>query len=423
MRIVIIGAGFSGLTAAYRLLQAGHTVSVIEKAETLGGLATGYTHRGWKWRLDKAYHHLFTNDYSAIELAKEIGQKLIHITPKTCVLAHGEIIPFDSPLTLLTFPFLSNLDKLRTAATLLYLKIVNDYAPMEGVRATEWIKRWMGQGSYQTIWEPLFRGKFGQLADSVMLPWFWARIKKRTQSLYYPEGGFSAFLDLLAQRVQELGGEITLSATVSRIHKRKAGGYNVEREGDTTLADQVLYTGPTPGFPFLFGQALKPARKAHQYLTAQILVLRLKKPLLENAYWLNVTEAGYPFLVVVDHTNFVSPRYYNGEHIVYIGNYLPPDHPYLDKARAQLLKLFDPYIDRIKPGYRKSLIGYDVFALPYAQAVVDSDYVANMHKKGTGLKGVYMINIDSVYPWDRGTNYAIEKGEEIARIIQNARSL
>lgn len=419
MKIVVIGAGFTGLSAAYRLLQAGHDVTILERESVLGGLATGYKHRGWKWHLDKAYHHLFTNDDSAIALAKEIGQKLWRITPQTCVMAQGQIIPFDSPRTLLTFPHLGPVDKLRTGMILMYLKMVNEYKWMKSVRATEWIKKYMGIASYRAIWEPLFRGKFGDQADSVMLPWFWARIKKRTQSLLYPEGGFTAFLERLAHHIARLGGTIHLNTPVQKV-QRKGGGYSVVTEGHKLGADKILYTGPTFLFPRLFGQPLKPARKPHEYLSAQILVLRLKKAFLSgDTYWLNVTDPGFPFLVLVDHTNSVSPRHYGDEHIVYAGNYLPPEHPYLQMSKRQLLKLFDPFLARIKSGYKKDLLGADLFTLPYAQAVVNKDYVSNMAKSGTGLPGVYMANIDSVYPWDRGTNYAIETGEKLAKIIQS----
>jgi hypothetical protein len=101
---------------------------------------------------------------------------------------------------------------------------------------------------------------------------------------------------------------------------------------------------------------------------------------------------------------------------------LPPDHPYLQMSKAQLLKLFSPYLEQIKPDYRKDLIGIDLFTLPYAQAVVNADYVKNMYRQGTGLPGVYMANIDAVYPWDRGTNYAIEKGQEIAVAMMKSAS-
>lgn len=422
MKIVIIGAGFTGLTSAYRLLQAGHSVVVLEKEDRLGGLAVGYKHKGWKWHLDKAYHHLFTNDYAALNLAKEIGQKLEYITPKTCVQAHGEIIPFDSPVSLLTFPYLNLIDKVRTGAVLAYLKVTSDYKWMEKQHAVPWIIKYMGLYSYKAIWEPLFRGKFHDEADKVMLPWFWARIKKRTQSLVYPKGGFTAYLSLLAKKIEKLGGLVKLSNPVERIKKLK-NQYEVITADQKLRADAIIYTGPTVGFPYLFGRRLIPSRKPHTYLSAQIMVLRLKKEFLHKTYWLNVTDPGYPFLVLVDHTNFVSRANYGGEHIIYVGNYLPPDHKYLRLEPKALFKLFKPYLNTINPGFEKSLIGYDVFSLPYAQAVVNKDYISDMKLTGVGLPNVYMANIDSVYPWDRGTNYAIEKGEEIAQIIQNSLSL
>lgn len=422
MKVVVIGAGFTGLAAAYRLLQAGHTVVVVEKETSLGGLAVGYKHKGWRWHLDKAYHHLFTNDYAGINLAKEIGQKLDYITPKTCVQAHGEIIPFDSPLTLLTFPYLNLIDKVRTGAVMAYLKLTSNYEWMERQPAVPWIIKYMGANSYKAIWEPLFRGKFHDQASKVMLPWFWARIKKRTQSLVYPHGGFTAYLSLLAKKIEKRGGEVKLSSPVSRIKKVK-NYYEVITAESTDRADAIIYTGPTIGFPYLFGKELSPKRKKHSYLTAQILVLRLKKEFLHKTYWLNVTDPGFPFLVLVDHTNFVRRTNYNGEHIVYVGNYLPPTHDFLKLDKKELFAKFRPYLERISPGFKKNLIGYDLFILPYAQAVVNRDYISNMKLSGTGLPNVYMANIDSVYPWDRGTNYAVEKGEEIAKMIidQNER--
>jgi protoporphyrinogen oxidase len=277
----------------------------------------------------------------------------------------------------------------------------------------------MGINSYRAIWEPLFRGKFHDQADTVMMPWFWARIKKRTQSLVYPQGGFTAYLTRLANKITDMGGTIKLSSPVTGIKKMK-GHYLVSTASPTYVADHIIYTGPTIGFPYLFGKALSPKRKPHIYLTAQVMVLRLKKRFLNKTYWLNVTDPGFPFLVLVDHTNFVSSKNYNGEHIVYVGNYLPSGHPYLSLDTQGLFKLFKPYLDKTHPGFKQQLIGYDVFTLPYAQAVVNRDYISNMKLTGTGLPKVHMANIDSVYPWDRGTNYAVEKGEELARKIINS---
>ena len=35
----------------------------------------------------------------------------------------------------------------------------------------------------------------------------------------------------------------------------------------------------------------------------------------------------------------------------------------------------------------------------------------------TPLPGLYFASMSQVYPWDRGTNYAVEIGRDVAKII------
>ena len=57
MKIAIIGAGYTGLSAAYDLAKAGHEVTILEHSPTVGGLASGFTIEGTS--LEKAYHHIY----------------------------------------------------------------------------------------------------------------------------------------------------------------------------------------------------------------------------------------------------------------------------------------------------------------------------------------------------------------------------
>ena len=91
MKIGIIGAGFTGLSAAYYLAQKGYDVTVFEKDEKPGGLAVGYRGKEWDWSLEKHYHHWFTNDKFILGLAKEIGHRVITRRPKTSVYVDGKI--------------------------------------------------------------------------------------------------------------------------------------------------------------------------------------------------------------------------------------------------------------------------------------------------------------------------------------------
>ena len=62
MKIAIIGAGFSGLSAAYYLSKNGCDVTLYESQDKPGGLAMGFKGDNWEWSLEKHYHHIFASD-------------------------------------------------------------------------------------------------------------------------------------------------------------------------------------------------------------------------------------------------------------------------------------------------------------------------------------------------------------------------
>jgi protoporphyrinogen oxidase len=96
MNIGIIGAGFTGLSAAHTLTKKGHAVTVFEKDAQPGGLAIGYKEKEWEWTLEKHYHHWFTNDTFVLNLAKEIDHKVFIKRPHTNWYVNGKIYEFDS---------------------------------------------------------------------------------------------------------------------------------------------------------------------------------------------------------------------------------------------------------------------------------------------------------------------------------------
>lgn len=419
MKIAILGAGFSGLTAAYHLAKKGHSVIVFEKEASLGGLAVGFKNPKWNWSLEKAYHHWFTNDKAVLDLAHEINQQVIVTRPITDVFIKGKQLPFDSIKALITFPYLSFFDRLRVGSAVLYLKLTSNYKKFEGEKAYPWIQRWMGQKATKLIWEPLLSGKFGTHAKEIALTWFWARIKKRTQKLAYPKGGFQVFANKLGSKVKKMGGKIYLNSTVLKI-KSADNKCIVETKNKKEFFDKVIVTLPSPVFVKMAERLPKKYMRqitSIPHLHAQVLVLLLKKPFMKKAYWLNITDKNFPFLVLAEHTNFMDPKHYNNQHILYIGNYLPPNHPYLKKTAQQLLKEFDPYLVKINPNYKLQTINYQLFTGPFAQPVVTTKYPELIPTFKTPFKNIYLANLDMVYPWDRGTNYAVELGEKVARII------
>ncbi len=50
---------------------------------------------------------------------------------------------------------------------------------------------------------------------------------------------------------------------------------------------------------------------------------------LTECYWMNVNDPGFPFMALVEHTNYMDPADYGGRRLVYLGNYRPMDDPLL----------------------------------------------------------------------------------------------
>lgn len=424
MKIAIIGAGFTGLAAAYRLVNEGHEVVVFERDPQPGGLAVGYQEKGWEWTLEAFYHHWFTNDAAVLNLAKELNYPVLIKRPKTSHLINGKIYHLDSPATLLKFERLSVAERLQMGIVIGMLRYNPFWKPLEKITAAGFLSKTIGKKAYKELWEPLLVGKFGKYADEISLAWFWARIAKRTTNLAYPEGGFLRFAKHIVKSIEEKGGKVLYNTEITELTSANNPQIKYDEKskvkGQKSKFDAVVVTLPSyafmkiaPGLP----DAYKKSLSGLKGLGAIAVVMRLKKPFFpDSTYWLSVCNTKAPVLAIVEHTNLMDKTHYNNEHLVYLGNYVPRDHKYFSMSAEELLEDFDPFLKTINPDYRKSVIGVKKFAAPFAQPIVFRNYSKMIPPLVTPLKNVYLANIEQVYPWDRGTNYSVELGEKAANL-------
>ncbi len=423
MKIAIIGAGFTGLSAAYELVKQGHKVTVFEKDPNPGGLAIGYKEQKWKWSLEKHYHHWFTNDSSVLNLAKEINYGVIIKRPRTSVFVNDKIYQLDSPLSVLKFPLLSLLQRLRMSFALAFFKFFPFWKILEKYKASEVLPRLMGGGPYKLIWEPLFINKFGDYINDISLAWFWARITKRTPSLAYPEGGFLNFAHHLVRTIKKMEGEIYFNTEIIELSSKENSQIKFKKNNQTLIKDYDTVIVTAPSFLFLkicpqLPEDYKNSLGKLKGLGATNLVLRMNKPFFnDGSYWLSVCDKEAPVMAIVEHTNFMDKGNYNNEHILYLGNYRPQNDEYFTMSKDQMLERFDKYLEKINPNYKKTIVGMELFKASFAQPIIPTNYSKILPSFTTPLKHVYLANIEQVYPWDRGTNYAVELGQKVANLV------
>lgn len=427
MRVAIIGAGPAGLAAAYDLTKAQHQVTIFEAGPEVGGLAAGFKAPHWKWSLEKFYHHWFQSDAALLELIKELGwsEEVLFPRPTTVIYYKDKFHLFDHMYTNMPkflLPRFSPWEVLRFGMVGAYLKFFADWRKLEKYTADEWMQRHCGPKVYQTLWRPMLVGKFGEEnLPIVNMAWLWARIKARTTRLGTFVGGFQAFMDKLGAVVRRQGGDIRLGCAVNGIRKNSDGGLTIETaEGNTTF-DRVISTSSpalmaklAPDLPDAYSAQLRSLKS----MGAVVLVISIKQKMTPY-YWHNLPkEAGFPFLAMVEHTNFIPAEHYGGDHILYCGDYLSPDHPYFSYSKEQLLEEFLPALSRFNPQFDRSWVkDCWLWKAAYAQPVPAVNHSRNIPEIRTPVAGLYFASMSQVYPWDRGTNFAVEIGRKVAGMV------
>ena len=426
MKIAILGAGYSGMAAAWDLKKAGHNVVIYEAADHVGGLASGFKEPHWDWSVEKFYHHWFQSDDAMLGLIRELGleERVIFPRPLTVMLHRNKWYPFDSILNALLFPGLGwGLNKIRFGFVGLFLRLTKNWQALEKVTAHEWMLKYAGKQVYEQMWQPLLVGKFGPFYRDVNMAWMWARIHARTTRLGTFEGGFQKFADLFAEKLRQQGVEIRLGMGIQFIEKNQAK-VEVRSGAGVESFDKVLVTTSPNQMAKLCPQLPESYLKGLLELKsmgAVVMTLSLKRTLSrEGYYWFNVPKGeGYPFLALVEHTNFVSSENFGGDHIMYAGDYLELGHEYFSLSDEELLERFIPAFEKFNPEFKRDWVKKVwVHKTNYAQPVPLVGHSKNIPAIQTPIGGLYFASMSQVYPWDRGTNFAVEIGRRAAGMMR-----
>lgn len=430
--VVIVGAGFTGLVAGLELARAGKSILIIERDDAPGGLAGTFEFKNGI-TIEKFYHHWFNNDDYVPRLAQELGiaDQIVTLPSRTGMYFNGKHWRLSTPLDLLKFSPLSLIDRIRLGLLVFKVRQIKDWKTIEHLSIREWLEPLCGKNVFRVVWQPLIESKFSVFAEAVNAVWFWKKLvlrgstrdKQGGEQLAYFKGGFGRLAQSIADEIVRLGGEIRYNTEVI--------GTDVEAGRVTALRTAE---GPITSKHFLFTPSFQIIAKMFEgraneqwldslrrvnYLGNMCLVLQLDRS-LSDTYWLNVNDPGFPFVGVIEHTNFDPPENYNGKHIVFISRYLATQDPVWAYQDKEYLDFAIKHLRRMFPEFDESWVqDFRVWRAEYAQPVTERNYSEYVPKRETPFDNATISTMAQIYPEDRGTNYAIREGKDVAREIND----
>ncbi len=431
----VVGGGIAGLAAAYRLQQRGHEVEIFEASDRLGGLAASYDTAGDP--IEVFYHHLSKSEQTIVELAEElgVGDRIEWIIGKNAYYVDGVVHPLDTPWEILAYPHMSLYDKFRLGMLTMEIDVrggipsFDTYADLrefEDVPIKQFLLEHTTRGVYENFFEPLLDAKFGDRREDVSAAWLLGRIKFRGERdllrgeiLGYPNGGFDALLDPLVGSVGRETVQTNTRVADVGIEHGEVSTITTEQEGKTTTheTDGVVVAAMPNVLEELTGYTCDI-----DFQGAVCAVVTLDEPLTDT-YWLNIADDA-PFGALIEHTNFVPPERYGGDHLLYIASYVQSRDEWLATADEDAIE--ERWLDGVAdlfPQFDRELVErFRLARAPRAAPVYERGYldmVVPYDLQDDVADGLYYAGMasEAQYP-ERSLDGGVEAGFECAQRIE-----
>ncbi|KWV59567.1 hypothetical protein AS026_28365 [Rhizobium altiplani] len=420
-RIVVIGAGAMGLAAAHRAVQLGHEVDLIEADSVAGGMAAHFDFGGLS--IERFYHFVCKSDEPTFALMRElgIGDKMRWRPTSMGYFMKERIHPWGDPISLLRFPHLSLIAKIRTGLQMFLTTKTSNFASIERKTARQWLEGGSGKEVYNTLWKRLMDLKFYELADGISASWIATRVRRIGNSrrsifqeeLGYIEGGSQTLVDALVSAYTAKGGRLHLSTPAEKVETENGKVTGVTAGGRFFPADAVISTIPTPLISTLVPDLPSDSKAKYDEIRnigVVCLLFKLKKSVSRN-FWVNIVDESIDIPGLIEFSN-LRPV---GDTIVYVPYYMPVTQPKWKWSDQQFIDEAFGYIRKVNPDIAQTdLVDAKVGRLKYAQPVCEPNFMAKLPPIQTPIGGLQIADTCYYYPEDRGIAESVRYGRDMA---------
>lgn len=415
MKVSIIGGGLSGLVAGKILSGSGFEVGVFEAQKSCGGLAASFSVQDY--RIPIFYHHIFSHDETTLKVVKDLGIKdLVKKKIKMGLNFNGKSYPI-TPVSLLSWDFLSMKDRIRFGLLGLRAKMKKKWSDLEGLNAEEWLNKAVGENVAQKIFGNIMREKYGLPLSRLSASELAERLgeEEATGFFCYPKQGMDEMVNRLVKEIEKNVGEVKTGAPIIKASVGGSAGKIVYMENGKPKeesSDIIINSAPIPvflnavkGLPSAYAENLKKIKYCRN-----ICVDIGYHEKLSDFYWLNCFDSA--FGGIIEHTNLADIYPFK---MAWIFKYAPSEQMWKMNDN-EIARLFIKGAQKIYPQLKVDW--YRVFRSEYASPLYDIDYRRFMPDYETPLKSLFLSGVALTYPKIRTMNTALISGIKTAEIVK-----
>lgn len=424
-RIGIVGAGVLGTVLALRLAQSGARVTLLERAQTPGGLAGSIDFSGH--RVDRFYHVIVPSDQRMIALAEELGlsDQLSFKPVGVGFYIDGQMYPFNGIGDFLRFPPLSPLGRARLAWFVAQCQLRRSYDGLEHEPLERWLTRHCGRKVVERIWRPLLDSRFNGKHEELPATYLWARTNRMrsardgrggAETMGCLKGGHEQLVLAAAEKARELGVEVRLGAGVEGLLLDDSGAVTgVRVDGESECFDLTLSTLQPPALRHLLPPQLQPLLAAYpsRYLGVVCLVLKLRRSLLPY-YSVNICDPT-PITTVVETSHVVGTEHTDGLRLAYLPKYCDPDAPEFSEDDESIYRRFCAMLARLVPDFtHEDVVDWTVQRAPLVEPVHALGHEPRTAPIWPGVPGLGLASASQIYPRLLNGESVVEMAERVA---------
>ena len=447
MHVAVIGAGLAGLSCAYELAKAGHTVTIVEKENAVGGLGRSCQKNGY-W-LDYGPHRFHSRNKELIEHLYEVmDNEVVTRDRLSRIYMQGKF--FNYPLKLSNV--LTALPKgimVRAMWDYMWVRMRQWVKPIPDSNFENWVTKRFGKTLYEIFFGTYTSKAWKMPCTEISADWasqrisqanLWHTIKTTVfppkegevrslvSEFWYPaHGGIGTICRKYAEKVEGMGNDIILEASATEIQfdGGKAHALVYEKDGvqHTIECDEVVNTMPLPRMlEALTPEVSSEVREAIdglKYIGIVFVYLEVDVPQVSPDHWVYLPEKHLTVHRICEFKNFSDHEIPGNKTIICCEITCREGDEHWNLTLEEGAKIAENdlvTVGLLKPGMSR---GLELKRIRYAYPVYDLTYRKNLDvliKAARAVPGLTTTGRQGLYRYNN-MDHSVAMGRKVARTL------